>query len=320
MTLDTALLIGINKWAIVAADNNDVTADAAGPGLLARYPLFFFFLLCFVLTWGYFWLIWAPLGLPHSLIALGGFGPAVSAFLMLAATSGKPGVLRLLRSIVHWRVGVRWYLMALVGLPILNFLAFLVIPGTLADFAGPNWRFPQVYLTEMGLSLTIGIAPMWEEIGWRGFGQPYLQRLYGPVVGTLILGALWGVWHLPFFFGPLAQTGPDATFISASIALVEFTIGLTGLSVLMAWVLNNCGGSTLMAILLHAAFDSSGLAMIALFPSTPPHYLPVHYQTMGIAIVFSVAALVLIVMTRGDLGYKRYQREVELPVTSGITS
>jgi CAAX protease family protein len=305
---------------IVAADNNDMTADAARSGLLARYPLFFFFLLCFVLTWGYFWLIWAPLGLPHSLIALGGFGPAVSAFLMLAATSGKPGVLRLLRSIVHWRVGVRWYLMALVGLPILNFLAFLVIPGTLADFAGPNWRFPQVYLTEMGLSVTIGIAPMWEEIGWRGFGQPYLQRQHGPVVGTLILGALWGVWHLPFFFGPLAQTGPDATFIRASIALVEFSIGLTGLSVVMAWVLNNCGGSTLMAILLHAAFDSSGLAMIALFPSTPPHYLPVHYQTLGIAIVFSVAALVLIVVTRGDLSYKRYQREVELPVTSGITS
>jgi membrane protease YdiL (CAAX protease family) len=296
---------------IVAADNNDMTADAAGPGLLARYPLFFFFLLCFVLTWGYFWLIWAPLGLPHSLIALGGFGPAVSAFLMLAATSGKPGVLRLLRSIVHWRVGVRWYLMALVGLPILNFLAFLVIPGTLADFAGPNWRFPQVYLTEMGLSVTIGIAPMWEEIGWRGFGQPYLQRLYSPVVGTLILGALWGVWHLPFFFGPLAQTGPDATFIRASIALVEFSIGLTGLSVVMAWVLNNCGGSTLMAILLHAAFDSSGLAMVALFPSTPPYYLPVHYQTLGIAIVFSVAAVVLIVATRGQLSYQRYRQQEE---------
>ena len=296
-----------------------MTADAARPGLLARYPVFFFFLLCFVLTWGYFWLIWAPLGLPQSLIALGGFGPAVSAFLMLAATSGKQGVLRLLRSIVHWRVGGRWYLMALVGLPILNFLAFLVVPGTLADFAGPNWRFPQVYLTELGLSVTIGVAPMWEEIGWRGFGQPFLQRQYGPVAGTLILGALWGVWHLPFFFGPLAQTGPDATFVSASIALVEFSIGLTGLSVVMAWVLNNCGGSTLIAILLHAAFDSSGLAMIALFPSTSPYYLPVHYQTLGIAIVYSVAALVVIVATRGDLSYKRYQREVKLPVTSGIT-
>jgi membrane protease YdiL (CAAX protease family) len=200
---------------------------------------------------------------------------------------------------------------ALLGLPVLNFLAFLVVPGVLADFVAPDLRFPRVYLIEMAMSVTIGIAPMWEEIGWRGFAQPRMQRLYGPVLGTLILGALWGVWHLPFFFGPLARTGPEATFVSASIALVEFSIGLTGLSVVMAWVLNNCGGSTLMAILLHACFDSSGLAMVALFPSTPPYYLPVHYQTLGIAIVFSAAALVLIIVTRGDLGYQRYQREVE---------
>jgi uncharacterized protein len=293
------------------------SADPYRVNLLTRHPVLLFFVLSFGLTWGYFWLIWAPLGLPHALIALGGFGPAVSAFVVLAATSGKAGVLALLRSIVHWRVGGRWYLVALLGLPILNFLAFLVVPGTFADLVGPNWRLPQVYLTEMSMSLTLGIAPLWEEIGWRGFGQPHLQRLYGPLVGTLILGAVWGVWHLPFFFGPLAQTGPNATFISASIALIEFSIGLTGLSVLMAWVLNNCGGSTLIAILLHAAFDSSGLAMVALFPSTSPYYLPVHYQTLGIAIVYSIAALVLIVATRGDLSYKRYRREVDFSATAG---
>ena len=84
----------------------------------------------------------------------------------------------------------------------------------------------------------------------------------------------------------------------------------------MTWVLNNCRGSTLLAILLHACFDSSGLAMVVIFPSTPPYYLPIHYQTLGIAIVFSVAALVLIIVTRGDLGYQRYQREVEA-ATSG---
>jgi len=271
-----------------------------GGAALAHYPLVFFFLLSFVFTWGYFWLIWAPLGLPNSLIALGGFGPAVSAFLVLAGTSGKPGVLRLLRSIVHWRVGVQWYLVALLGLPILNFLAFLVVPGTLADFVAPDSRLPLRYLSEMAISLTIGIAPLWEEIGWRGFAQPRMQRLHGPAVGSLILGALWGVWHLPFFFGPLAQTGPEASLISASIALVEFSIGLMGLSVVMTWVLNNCGGSTLLAILLHAAFDSSGLALMVLFPSIAPYYLPVHYQTLGIAIVYGVAALVVIVATRGD--------------------
>jgi len=296
---------------MATVDSDTRGADAARDGLVTRHRLFFFFLFSFVLTWGYFWLIWAPLRLPDSLIALGGFGPSVSAFLVLALSSGKPGVLRLLRSIVHWRVGVIWYLVALLGLPVLNFLAFLVVPGVLGDLVAPDLRLPRIYLSEIAICLTIGIAPMWEEIGWRGFAQPRMQRLYGPVVGSLFLGALWGVWHLPFFFGPLARTGPDATLVSASTSLVEFSIGLTGLSVVMAWVLNNCGGSTLMAILLHACFDSSGLAMVALFPSTPPYYLPVHFQTLGIAIVFSVAAFVLIVVTRGDLGYQRYQREVE---------
>src|SRR6266481_7638569 len=281
----------------------DNRTKAGGP--LAGHPLLLFFLSSFVLTWGYFWLIWAPLGLPASLIGLGGFGPAISAFLVLAITSGTPGILSLLRSIVHWRVGVRWYLLALLGVPLLNLFAYLVVPGTLSDFLAPYSRLLRVYLTEMAMSLTIGIAPLWEEVGWRGFALPCIQRLYGPVRGTLILGALWGFWHLPFFFGPLAQTGPDSTWLSATIALVEFSIGLTGLSVVMTWILNNCGGSTLLAILIHAAFDSSGLALVALFPSTSPYYLPVHYQTLGIAIVFSIAALVLIVVTKGDLSYHR---------------
>jgi membrane protease YdiL (CAAX protease family) len=280
-------------------------ADAAREGSLARYPLVLFFLLSFVLTWGYFWLIVAPLHLPDSLRALGGFGPAIAAFLVLAITSGKPGVLRLLRSMIHWRVGARWYLLALLGIPFLNLLAFLVIPGALSDLVAPDSRVLQRYLSEMAICLTIGVAPLWEEVGWRGFALPGMQRLYGPAVGTLILGALWGLWHLPFFFGPLAQTGPDATFAGAIIALVEFSTGLIGLSVVMTWALNNCGGSTLLAILSHAAFDSSGLALVALFPSTSPYYLPVHYQTLGIAIVYGVVALILIVWTRGSLGYKR---------------
>jgi len=286
----------------------DNRTKAGGP--LAGHPLLLFFLSSFVLTWGYFWLIWAPLGLPASLIGLGGFGPAISAFIVLAITPGTPGILSLLRSIVHWRVGVRWYLLALLGVPLLNLFAYLVVPGTLSDFVAPDSRLLRVYLSEMAMSLTIGIAPLWEEVGWRGFALPCIQRLYGPVRGTLILGALWGFWHLPFFFGPLAQTGPDSTWLGATIALVEFSIGLTGLSVVMTWILNNCGGSTLLAILIHAAFDSSGLALVALFPSTSPYYLPVHYQTLGIAIVFSIAALVLIVVTKGDLSYQRYQREV----------
>src|SRR5262249_52236122 len=197
----------------------------------------------------------------------------------------------------------------LLGLPVLNLLAFLVIPGSLADFRAPDSTFVLLYLREFAFSLTLGVAPLWEEVGWRGFALPRLQRLRGPLVGTVILGALWGFWHLPFFFGLLSHTRPDASFVSRSSALVGFTIGLIGLSVVVTWVLNNCGGSTLMAILAHTAFDTSGIAFGRLFPSTPPYYDPVHFQTLGIAIVYTVAALVIIVATRRRLGYEPDRHE-----------
>ena len=279
-------------------------------GVLARYPLVSFFLLAFAFTWGYFWLILVPLNLLGPLTALGAAGPPISAFLILAITSGKPGVLRLLRSYVHWRVGVQWYLVTLIGVPAMMFLSYLVVPGGLADFVAPDWSFISLYLSDFAFTLFLAGGPLLEEGGWRGFALPRMQRLHGPLVGTLILGALWGLWHLPFLFGPLAGTGPDATFVSASIAFVLFIIGLIGLSVIMTWVLNNTGGSVLMAILLHAAFDHAPV-FGALFPSTTPYYVPVHFQTLGIAIVFSVTALIIIVFTRGRLGYDRYLQEAD---------
>jgi membrane protease YdiL (CAAX protease family) len=291
-------------------------SDAVRVGLIARHPLVFFFLLSFVFTFGYLWLIVVPLNLPDPLKALATAGPPISAFLILAITSGKPGVLRLLRSYVHWRVGVRWYLVSLIGVQALMFLAYLVVPGALADFVAPDWSFVPFYLSEAGFTLFLAGGPLLEEGGWRGFALPRLQRLHGPLVGTIILGTLWSLWHGWIFVGPLAVTGPDATFVSVSIAFVLFTIGLIGLSIIMTWVLNNCGGSVLMAILLHWAFDM-GAAFVVFFPSTTPYYVPVSYQGMGIAIVFGIAALVVIVATRGQLSYQRYQREVELPTMSG---
>jgi membrane protease YdiL (CAAX protease family) len=290
---------------------------AAREGLLARQPLVIFFLLAFAFTWGYFWLILVPLNLPGPLFALGAAGPTVSAFLVLALTSGKPGVLRLVRSMVHWRVGVPWYLVTLLGVPALMLSSYLVVPGGLADFRAPDWSFLPFYLSEFAFTLFLAGGPLLEEGGWRGFALPRMQRRHGPLAGTVILGALWALWHLPFFVGPLAATGPDGTFVSVSVAFVEFSIGLIGFSVVVTWVLNNCGGSALMAILLHLAFDAAGAAFIVLFPSASPHYIPVTWQTLGIAIVFSVAALIIIVATRGQLGYQRYRREVELPAMTG---
>jgi len=282
--------------------------DAPRGGLLARHPLVFFFLLSFVFTFGYLWLIVVPLNLPDPLKALATAGPPISAFLILAITSGKPGVLRLLRSYVHWRVGVRWYLVTLIGVQVLMLVAYVVVPGALDDFVARDWSFVPFYLSEAAFTLFLAGGPLLEEGGWRGFALPRLQRLHGPLVGTIILGTLWSLWHGWIFVGPLAVTGPGATFVSVSTAFVLFTIGLIGLSIVMTWVLNNTGGSVLMAILLHWAFDM-GPAFVAFFPSTTPYYVPLSYQGMGLAIVFSIAALIIIVFTRGRLSYDRYLQE-----------
>jgi membrane protease YdiL (CAAX protease family) len=86
-------------------------------------------------------------------------------------------------------------------------------------------------VSEFAFILFLAGGPLLEEGGWRGFALPQMQRLHGPLVGTVILGELWISWHLPILVGPLAATRPDATLVSVSIAFVEFTIGLIGFSI-----------------------------------------------------------------------------------------
>src|SRR5262249_6916927 len=157
-----------------------------------------------------------------------------------------------LRRCVRWRVGVQWDLVALLGIPALMLIALLIIPGAPAAFRAPDSSFPRVYLSTFALALLLG-GPLGEEVGWRGFALPRLQQRHGRLGGTLIVGALGACWHLPIFFGPASPNfvGPDATLVSASISFVGFLIGLTGVSVLITWVLNNARGSALLAILLH---------------------------------------------------------------------
>ena len=291
-----------------------VQPSAPRQGVIARHPLVSFFLLAFLISWGW-WGLWQALQLPTPLIYVRTAGPTIAAFVVLAITLGRPGVLGLLRSYVHWRVGVRWYLLTLIGVPVLVFLSYVVVPGALADVVAPDWSFVPSYLGAFAFSVFLAGGPLLEEGGWRGFALPRLQRLSGPLVGTLILGVLWGLWHLPAYFGPLALTGPDATFLITGITFVEYLIGIIGFSFVMSWVFNNTGGSVLMAILLHAVLDAAP-AFAVLSPSTKTDFSPISL-TLGMAIVFGIAALVIIIATRGRLSYQRYEREVELPAASG---
>jgi membrane protease YdiL (CAAX protease family) len=155
--------------------------------LLARHPLVSFFVMAFAFSW----IVWSPwvlsedgLGLlPYKLgDAASGLlnaaaillGPTVSAFIMTATTEGRAGIRRLLRRIVLWRVGLRWYLFAFIGVPAILVLGSMVIlRAGLASFEYQGAGYMLSYLITFIYVLFLG-GPLFEEIGWRGFALPRL--------------------------------------------------------------------------------------------------------------------------------------------------
>jgi uncharacterized protein len=143
-----------------------------------------------------------------------------------------------------------------------------------------------------------------EEPGWRGFALPRLQQRHGPVVASLILGSLHGLWHLPALmtlnFGPLPLANYVPFMLTAAFATVIYT-----------WVYNHTGGSILIAILLHAASNATAGWLTTLLAQTG-----LQLPTLGLAgflasttwinvIAYGLVALILIGTTRGRLGYQR---------------
>src|SRR4051812_24739590 len=176
---------------------------AAREGLLARHPMLFFVLIAYAGTW----VVWLPfllsadgLGLlsfssPLPLVVTGGLGsftgPALAAFIMTGVTEGKEAIRRLLQKIVLWRVGIGWYLFALIGLPVILALGTIVVPGNLASFEPMDpLSLLFAYLPFFIYPALIIGGPLGEEPGWRGCALPRLQRLHGPWVGSLILGII----------------------------------------------------------------------------------------------------------------------------------
>ena len=226
-------------------------------------------------------------------------GPTLSALVVTGASEGREGVRRLLGRIVLWRVGFRWYAFVLLGIPAIVLVSALVMPGALAAFdasAVPRVLFLYVLA---GFFFLFAGGPFFEEIGWRGFALPRLQRLYGPLVGSLVLGVLWGLWHLPLFLIPSWDT-PHGSVLDVAL----FVVLVLALTVVLTWVFNNTKGSVLLAILAHGSLNISAVAMYDLFPAPS-----VTEGITNVVVGFGVTAVVLVVLTRGGLGYRHYRQE-----------
>jgi uncharacterized protein len=145
---------------------------------------------------------------------------------------------------------------------------------------------------------------LFEEGGWRGFALPRLQRLHGPLVGTLILAPLWACWHLPLFWVTVWGTPPTI------LNMVLFLVSVIFMTIVFTWVFNNTKGSILLAILLHTSFDVFVGPVGLLFPAP---LVTGYGGALPMLIGLGVTALVLVALTRGRLGYQHYRQEEEYP-------
>jgi membrane protease YdiL (CAAX protease family) len=216
--------------------------------LVKRHPLIAFFVLAFALSW-WPWILYA---FGPSPTPIASFGPFLAALVVLAITQGKSGIGGLLRRMVRWRVGIRWYAVALL-LPVgiaLAATALNVLLGAQAPSPADLGGWTGLFSTFAFVLLIPGAGGTWEEPGWRGFALPSLQAGRSALVASLILGAVWALWHLPLVVATGQMGGWDIVIILA------WTLVLT-------WVYNGTGGSVLIVMLFHAMFNTVSVSFIS---------------------------------------------------------
>jgi membrane protease YdiL (CAAX protease family) len=240
--------------------------------LISGHPL----LAYFVIAFAGFWALMLPLALSRgvnglgilpfripesgSVLSIAGIlftfaGPALASLAVTAVTSGKAGVGLLLRRCVQWRVGIGWYLIAIFGfIPIwlVDISVFYGVNSPLALLAQWTLLFT-VFLPQAVLNILVGNFA--EELGWRGFALPRLQQRYGPVLGTVILGTLHCLWHLPIFFTALLGLFSLPGYAGFLIVAIATTFFYT-------WVFNHTKGSVLIATLTHAFVNAASFVFL----------------------------------------------------------
>lgn len=181
--------------------------------------------------------------------------PTVAAIVAAALAEGRMGIRELLRKLLVWRVGARWYVFAIFGYAFLcgsaiivgNILSesppFPLLSDDLFKGSSLQWliMLPVFFLI---ITLTNG-----EELAWRGFALPRLQARWNALNSSLILGVVWVAFHLPLFF---TLTGSELNFM----AMASKSLQLLGASVIFTFLYNHTRGSVLLAYLLHGAANT----------------------------------------------------------------
>ena len=232
-------------------------------------------------------------------------GPSASGLLLTGIFDGKKGLRDFGSRLFRWRVDARWYAVAILITPL------VVTPILLAlSLFSPDFLPAIITTDDKAALLLLGIVAgliggFLEELGWTGFAVPRLRLRYNILTTGLVVGLLWGVWHIPITFA--ASVSPSGA-VSPALFLPPLFFYLAVLPVfrvLMVWVYDRTE-SLLVAILMHWSLAASTFTI--LLPPAIGRPLITYYLILAAVLWILVAAVVL--ANREQLSQEPLQRRV----------
>ncbi len=250
-----------------------------------QHSLTAFFVVAYGLSWGNYFLsaVWpkVPFLFP--------VGPLLAALIVAGATRGGDGLKDLLRRCVRWRVGLIWYVAALL-VPVVLALAAVSLNIALGAAMGGLAQLGPWYSLFVLFPMAMVDAPLGEEPGWRGYALPRFPVGRSPLVNTLLLGVLIAGWHLP-----VALAAPS---------VAAYLVGAIASAILINWVYYNARESALLAILFHTAQNAiGGFYLFQVFSGPDLVRLWWLWATM-----YAAAAAAVILVAGANLGVNRLHR------------
>lgn len=241
-----------------------------------------------------------PFKVPFVVALTVGWAFIFISLLMTWLTLGKDEMARLFKRFFLWRVGWQWYLVAFLLLPALQSAAVLLtswLTRTPTDYGHPMIRdvapIDAPLLALVIPWLLFDMLTNDEEMGWRGYTLPRLQARHSALVASLLVGVIWGLWHLPKYLG---------SGMNSERSLVWFVVAHLALAILYTWLYNSTRGSLLLVTFFHASGNTAAM------------FLPVSFAVEGgamqnLLILLIILAAVVVTAATGPARLSRTEEK-----------
>lgn len=275
---------------------------------LKRYQVLIYFILTFAISWGGFVFVIGPNNFgnadwqtdamfPFAVMAMLS-GPTVAGSLMTGVVDDVAGFRKLFSSLFKWRTGICWYAIAILPAPFLSVAVLFALSLTSPIFTADN------KISVLLPGIIAGLTTVFEEIGWTGFAVPKLRKRCSIFTTGLIVGFLWGVWHLlQQLYISNTYTGEIHLALYLSIAIFNAIAGLTAYRILLVWIYDHTE-SLLVTTLMHASLTASNIFIFR------PEATGAHILIFGL--VFAAAQWVLVAVV-AIVDKKRLIQQPEIP-------